>query len=96
MMADHNSFLDDLRITYPNAHICLLNGDGDYFLVLTNGAESFQTIPVCSGETVTVTLWMRGVSVTDQAEGLMFWIGLVEPDTANILGTIDSTSFGYY
>ncbi|MCD4654572.1 hypothetical protein K8T06_11665 [bacterium] len=34
--------------------------------------------------------------VCGQAEGLIFWIGLVETGTANILGTINSVSFGYY
>ncbi len=28
MIADHNAFLDDLRSTYPSAHICLFNGYG--------------------------------------------------------------------
>lgn len=28
MIADHNAFLDDLRLNYPAAHIVLMNGDG--------------------------------------------------------------------
>lgn len=33
--------------------------DGDYYLRLSNGARSFQTNPAVSGETFTVTAWMR-------------------------------------
>jgi hypothetical protein len=40
--------------------------DGDYYLRLSDGAHSQQTNPCDSGETVTLTAWMRGASTGDQ------------------------------
>lgn len=34
--------------------------EGDYYLGLSNGAESFQTNPANSGDNFTLTAWMRG------------------------------------
>ena len=31
MIADHNDYLDDLRVKYPDAHITLMNGEGWHF-----------------------------------------------------------------
>jgi hypothetical protein len=42
--------------------------DGDYYLRLADGAHSQQTNPASSGETFTVTTWMRGASNGDQAD----------------------------
>jgi hypothetical protein len=42
--------------------------DGDYYLRLSDGAKSFQTNPAKSGETFTVTAWMRGGSGGEQAD----------------------------
>jgi len=42
--------------------------EGDYYLSLSGNAESFQTNPANSGDTVTVTAWMRGSNNGDQAE----------------------------
>ncbi len=42
--------------------------DGDYFLRLSNGAHSQQTNPAESGETYTVTAWMRGTNDGDQVD----------------------------
>jgi hypothetical protein len=42
--------------------------DGDYYLSLTNNAKSFQTNPADSGDTITVTAWMRGANNGDQAD----------------------------
>lgn len=42
--------------------------DGNYYLRLSNGAHSQQTNPANSGETITVTAWMRGASNGDQVE----------------------------
>ena len=40
--------------------------DGDYYLSLSDGAHSQQTNPANSGDSVTVTAWMRGASDGDQ------------------------------
>jgi len=42
--------------------------DGDYYLRLSDGAHSQQTNPCDSGETVTLTAWMRGASNGDQVD----------------------------
>jgi hypothetical protein len=31
MIADHNDYLDDLRLKYPDAHVTLMNGEGWHF-----------------------------------------------------------------
>jgi hypothetical protein len=31
MVADHNAYLDDLRLEYPEAHVTLMNGEGWHF-----------------------------------------------------------------
>jgi hypothetical protein len=42
--------------------------DGDYYLRLSDGAHSQQTNPAFSGETYTITAWMRGASNGDQVD----------------------------
>ena len=42
--------------------------EGDYYLSLSNRAESFQTNPAHSGDTFTVTAWMRGNNNGDEVE----------------------------
>ena len=42
--------------------------DGDYYLRLANGASSQQTNPADSGETYTVTAWIRGQNNGDQVD----------------------------
>jgi hypothetical protein len=42
--------------------------DGDHYLSLSDGAHSQQTNPAKSGDSVTVTAWMRGASDGDQVD----------------------------
>jgi hypothetical protein len=42
--------------------------EGDHYLSLSSRAKSFQTNPARSGDTVTLTAWMRGGNDGDEAE----------------------------
>lgn len=42
--------------------------EGEYFLRLTDAAEVHQPNPASDGQTVSVTLWLRGSSASDTAE----------------------------